>query len=166
MKQINDTACDEVTLVRWAQTLARHAPQVGLVFLEGGLGAGKTTFARAFLRALGVAGTVRSPTYTLIEPYDLTGMFSGRRVLHLDLYRLSAPDELDDLGLRDEFEQALILIEWPERGAGALPMPDLVLSLAPPLPDSAVNAAQLRQLQLTASTPKGTQWLNACQTGL
>jgi tRNA threonylcarbamoyladenosine biosynthesis protein TsaE len=162
MKSLHCAHLNESAVVALAQALAQAAPATGLLFLEGGLGAGKTTFVRAFLRALGVQGTVRSPTYTLIEPYDLSAEFSGRRVLHLDLYRLSAPDELDDLGLRDEFEQALILIEWPQRGAGELPVPDLILSLAPET-GSALRAAQERRVALIARTPKGTQWLGNCQ---
>ncbi len=162
MMRLEYPALDELAVARLAQSLACTAPATGLFFLEGGLGAGKTTFARAFLRALGVQGTVRSPTYTLIEPYDLTAEFIGRRVLHLDLYRLADPEELDDLGLRDEYEQALILIEWPERGAGELPVPDVTLSLTPET-GSALSAAQARRVRLTAHTPKGTQWLRGCQ---
>ncbi len=161
MKPLAGAYLNELAVVALARALAQAAPATGLLFLEGGLGAGKTTFARAFLRALGVQGTVRSPTYTLIEPYDLTAAYSGRRVLHLDLYRLSAPEELDDLGLRDEFEQALMLIEWPQRGAGELPVPDLTLSLAPAT-GCALSAAQERRVALTAHTPKGTQWLDDC----
>ncbi len=150
---------DESAVTTLAGALAQTAPHTGLMFLEGSLGAGKTTFARAFLRVLGVSGTVRSPTYTLIEPYDL----ADRRVLHLDLYRLASPEELDDLGLRDEFDQALILIEWPERGAGELPLADICVTLAP-VKGSAKNAVLERNIHVTANTLKGTQWLNACQS--
>lgn len=162
MSGVELPALDEFAVAELARSLAQNAPATGLFFLEGGLGAGKTTFARAFLRGLGVQGTVRSPTYTLIEPYDLSAEFLGRRVLHLDLYRLTSPEELDDLGLRDEYEQALILIEWPERGAGELPMPDLTLSLTPET-GSALSAVQARRVRLTAHTSKGTQWLGDCQ---
>lgn len=98
-----------------------------VIYLEGELGAGKTTLARGLLRALGVSGTVRSPTYTLMEPYAV----SGRSVLHMDLYRLSDPAELWELGL-DSYpvEQTLWLVEWPERGGGLLPPPALRLRLA------------------------------------
>jgi tRNA threonylcarbamoyladenosine biosynthesis protein TsaE len=98
-----------------------------VVHLEGPLGAGKTTLARGLLRALGVTGTIRSPTYTLLEPYEL----GARTVVHLDLYRLNDPRELEPLGLRDyPRERCWWLIEWPERGGDRLPPPDLQLRLA------------------------------------
>lgn len=97
-----------------------------LVFLHGDLGAGKTTLTRGLLRGLGHAGAVKSPTYTLIEPYEI----GPRKIYHLDLYRVGDPGELEYLGLREMLsEDALILIEWPERGEGWLPRPDLRLRL-------------------------------------
>jgi tRNA threonylcarbamoyladenosine biosynthesis protein TsaE len=102
--------------------LAAGCPRPLIVFLEGDLGAGKTTLVRGFLRALGHTGPVRSPTFTLLEPYD----FPAGPVFHLDLYRLADPEELAYLGLRDLLgERAILLVEWPERGEGELPPPDL-----------------------------------------
>ena len=99
-----------------------------VVGLTGGLGAGKTTLARASLRALGVAGTVRSPTYTIAEPYETRiGC-----IWHLDLYRIAHPDELEFIAIRDLVsESAACLVEWPERGRGGLPEPDCLLAIAP-----------------------------------
>ena len=100
--------------------------QTGVVYLEGELGAGKTALARAILQGRGFAGKVKSPTYTLVEPYHV----EGDNIYHLDLYRLSDPEELEWLGLRDMLEgRHLLLIEWPTRGAGYLPAPDLVIEL-------------------------------------
>ncbi len=123
--------------------LWRLAPERLLVFLHGELGAGKTTFARGLLRAGGYLGAVRSPTYALVEEYEL----GERRVFHFDLYRLSDPEELLWLGIEDYLRQpALCMIEWPEMGAGLLPAPNLTLRLS--------HHAGQRLLQWRAENPE------------
>jgi tRNA threonylcarbamoyladenosine biosynthesis protein TsaE len=112
---------------RLGEALANALPAHAVLLLEGDLGAGKTTLARALLRRLGVEGAVRSPTYTLVERYPTP---HGEAV-HLDLYRIADPEELLYLGLDDLAESArLWLVEWPERGRGALPAADLRVRLA------------------------------------
>lgn len=97
-----------------------------LVGLEGELGTGKTTFVRGFLHALGVAAPVRSPTYTLLEEYEGNAL----RVAHLDLYRLQSREQIEELGIRELLDRTqVLLVEWPERGAGALPAADLTVRL-------------------------------------
>ena len=106
--------------------LARALPARALVFLEGDLGAGKTTLVRGLLRALGHAGPVKSPTYTLLESYD-TG---GRRVYHFDLYRVAEPEELEFLGARECLgDEALVLVEWARRAGDWLGLPHLSVHL-------------------------------------
>ena len=125
---------DEHATAALAARLAASLPPMPrdravVVYLEGSLGAGKTTLARGMLRAFGVTGPVRSPTYTLIEPYSPP---HGPAVFHLDLYRLASGEELEMLGYRELLEAgALLLVEWPERGAGWLPGADLCLRLSP-----------------------------------
>ena len=109
-----------------AGALAASQPPMAVVHLHGDLGAGKSTLARAWLRALGVTGPVRSPTYTLVERYPLQ---TGGEALHLDLYRIGDAGELEFLGL-DDADARLWLVEWPDRGLGALPKPDLEVGLA------------------------------------
>lgn len=119
---------DPASTDRFGRRLAQVLGPSGVVYLIGDLGAGKTSIVRGLLRGLGVEGPVKSPTYTLIESYPVG---EGRWVHHLDLYRLADAGELEWLGVRDLFGAgSLVLIEWPERGAGELPPPDLTLTLA------------------------------------
>lgn len=133
-----------------AQT-GRSAPTASpgaVVYLQGDLGAGKTTCVRSLLRTLGVAGLVRSPTYTLVETYHLAAL----TCVHVDLYRLQSLNEVDELGLRDLVGPGcLMLVEWPERGGAALPPADLNLLLC--------YADEGRQAHLRAATPLGLKWL-------
>lgn len=129
------------------QALARTRPTQALAQLHGDLGAGKSTLARALLRALGVQGAIRSPTYTLIERYPL----DDGEAWHLDLYRIGHAEELDFLGL-DEGDVRLWLVEWPERGEGALPPADLKVELA--------VDGQGRRYALSGLSEAGRGWLS------
>lgn len=118
---------DEVTHVAFGEALGLALKGHGRVYLEGDLGAGKTTLTRGVLRAYGYQGAVKSPTYTLVEPYELV----EQRIYHLDLYRISDPEELEFIGGRDVLaDDALCLIEWPSRGEGWLPAADLRIELS------------------------------------
>lgn len=111
----------------FAARIAATQTVPAVIWLKGDLGAGKSAFSRAYLRALGVSGAIKSPTYTLAELYDLPG---GAQAGHLDLYRLSGPDDLEFLGLPDRESLRILLIEWPEQGAIALGPPDLEIELS------------------------------------
>lgn len=119
-----------------------------LVGLAGSLGAGKTTLARATLRALGVTGTVRSPTYTIAEPYDT----HIGRIWHLDLYRIADPEELEFIAIRDLVsDSAACLVEWPERGRGGIPEPDCLVTLV------ADGSGSARRLRIAPRTARGEE---------
>lgn len=126
----------------------REGPGGGVLYLRGELGAGKTTCARSLLRTLGVVGLIRSPTYTLVEAYRTAGL----TCIHVDLYRLGSAAEVDELGLRDYLDtDCLMLVEWPARGAAALPPADLDLTLS--------YRGSARGAELDAPTPRGARLL-------
>jgi len=135
---------NEEEQLAFASRVAGVAAKGLVVFLNGDLGTGKTTFVRGFLRALNYDGVVKSPTYTLVEPYELKD-FS---VYHFDLYRLADPEEIEYAGGRDYFDgETISLIEWPEKAQGFLPEPDLILSLE--------YADSGRNLEVSADTDIG-----------
>ncbi|MEQ1484818.1 tRNA (adenosine(37)-N6)-threonylcarbamoyltransferase complex ATPase subunit type 1 TsaE, partial [Methyloglobulus sp.] len=109
-----------------AELFQSLAPK-SVVFLHGELGAGKTTLVRGYLRAAGYTGTVKSPTYNLVEEYTV----AGQKIFHFDLYRLNDPEELEWIGISDYFNQdSICFIEWPDKGKGFLPEPDVVITLS------------------------------------
>jgi len=143
-------AADEAAMQDLGLRLALAAGGPGVIYFQGDLGAGKTTLVRSLLRGLGYQGKVKSPTYTLIEPYPLGEL----TVYHLDLYRLASGEELEWIGIRDLMTGTeLLLVEWPEQGQGALPPADLVISI-----DYRDTG---RQLDLRATSERGRRWLAA-----
>ena len=141
-------ADDELAMVELGRELAAVLEPPAVIFLEGELGVGKTTLARGLVQACGHTGAVKSPTYTLVEPYE----FDSLTVYHFDLYRLGDPEELEYMGIRDYFHgRSIVLVEWPKRGRGALPPPDLVVRID--------MAGCGRHLAFEAHSPRGIKWL-------
>lgn len=141
---------DEAASLQLGALLAQQLRHGGVLFLQGTLGAGKTTLTRGILQALGHQGAVKSPTYTLVEPYNLSGL----QLFHFDLYRLGDAEELEFMGIRDYFAPGnFCILEWPSRGQGYLPAPDLAVSL------EVLGSGRLATL--VAQTARGGQCLPA-----
>lgn len=141
-----DAEATERCGIRLSPAVKRHPG--AMIYLHGDLGMGKTALTRGILHGLGWQGTVKSPTYTLVEGYEWDSM----RVFHFDLYRLADPEELEFIGIRDyDTADAVCLVEWPEKGRGVLRSPDVILHL--------VEQGAGRLLHWHAYTPLGQQWI-------
>jgi tRNA threonylcarbamoyladenosine biosynthesis protein TsaE len=137
---------DEQATVAMGGVLAQNITQGAVIYLHGDLGAGKTTFTRGVVQGFGHTGKVKSPTYTLVEPYEL----ENQSIYHFDLYRLSDPEELEFMGIRDYFnDKSICMIEWPEKGAEFLATADLELTLE--------YVAQKRKVSIMGQTQKGEE---------
>lgn len=125
---------DEKAMLALGGSIAQKILPGDVIFLQGNLGSGKTTFVRGFLEALGYRGRVKSPTYTLIEPYQI----HKQRIYHFDLYRLTDPEELEFMGFRDYYHSdAICLIEWPEHAEKLLAKPNYSIIIA--IPDNGIG---------------------------
>lgn len=148
-KHFSQFISDEQAMCEFGAKLMRaiydnQASSAVVLYLNGELGAGKTTLSRGMIQSLGHQGKVKSPTYALVEEYHL----AGKDIYHFDLYRLSDPEELEFMGIRDYFSaNSICLIEWAERGDGLLAEPDLIVNIQ--------YMAQARQIEISAKTSQG-----------
>lgn len=151
MKTLSLETADEAGTEALGRRLATRLPAVRLIYVRGPLGAGKTTFVRGLLRGLGHEGAVKSPTFTLVEPYRVGGI----GLCHFDLYRIEDPAELEFLALRDYLgSEDVCVVEWPERAGAALPAPDLDVMIR-------LSNNGKRDVQLTAHSSSGEEALGA-----
>lgn len=152
MGKLSKTLLGESAMLAFGAELAAATANGAVIYLWGDLGMGKTTLCRGILQGLGHAGPVKSPTYTLVEPY----LLPDRNAYHFDLYRLSDPEELEYMGIRDYFQEGdLCLVEWPGKGAGNLPQADLDVRIE--------NIDHGRQLNLQSYTAAGQAILDCLQ---
>lgn len=152
---LREQVADEAAMVSFGERLGAVCGRTGVavVFLRGDLGMGKTTLCRGILRAFGHRGPVKSPTYTLVEPYE----FGDKSVFHFDLYRLGDPEELEYMGIREYFAgNSLCLVEWAEKGATVLPAADLVVTIE--------SATAGRWLNLVAQSATGSAAIDALRS--
>ena len=152
MQEVSALLEDEAATVAFGKKLASAITKGAVVYLHGDLGAGKTTFTRGVIQGLGHIGNVKSPTYTLVEPYELSNVSA----YHFDLYRLADPEELEFMGIRDYFnDDAVCLVEWPEKGQGFIPQPDLDIELE--------YHDNKRQIHCVSRSEKGLELLKQIQ---
>ena len=150
MTELSVFLADDEATEGLGKQIATHLELPAVVYLHGDLGAGKTTLSRGVMRGFGHQGAVKSPTYTLVEPYE----FGDVRVYHFDLYRLGTPEELEFMGIREYFDgRSLCLVEWPECGEGVLPPADIEITLR--------YAEEGRHSVLLAHSPTGQRLLDA-----
>jgi len=144
---------DEVATVNMGNRIADIIEQGAVIYLHGDLGAGKTTFTRGVVQGFGHTGKVKSPTYTLVEPYEL----ERANVYHFDLYRLGDPEELEYMGIRDYFSaEAICVVEWPEKGGEFIPVPDLNITLS--------YVGDERKIVISSASERGMAIINKLKT--